>query len=377
MPFQIIEGNIITASSEVRVEPFRDLSGTEKVQLYPLNSIDQYGEYDRLDTVSISEYSLTPARQKSCRYVIRTPVAYGEHQLCNPNVVRYCYKSALQIVHDLGLRSVAFPLIGISDGENSKELALQIAAEEIRLFLNDNEDTDILLVIDDRLNFLPDREVRSELSKFIYDIEVQEQRRQEQEWNAVQMASTESFPAITEASIEEEREKHPPQLFDYPLTSVAYDSKTDGASLPQKPQKERKPDPKAKKPGLILPFSLCKSERPTVLDESFSQMLFRKIDEKGFKKDSDFYKKANITKQTFSKMKTPDYHPKKTTAGAAAIALELSLDGTNELLMKAGYCLSHSLRFDIIVEYFISEKIYDIDQINISLFDYDQPLLGG
>ena len=56
MPFQIIEGNIITASSEVRVEPFRDLSGTEKVQLYPLNSIDQYGEYDRLDTVSISEY---------------------------------------------------------------------------------------------------------------------------------------------------------------------------------------------------------------------------------------------------------------------------------------------------------------------------------
>ena len=76
-------------------------------------------------------------------------------------------------------------------------------------------------------------------------------------------------------------------------------------------------------------------------------------------------------------MKSPDYHPKKTTAVAAAIALELSLDGTNELLMKAGYCLSRSLRFDIIVEYFISEKIYDIDQINISLFDYDQPLLGG
>ena len=374
MPFQIIEGNIITASSEVRVEPFRDLSGTEKVQLYPLNSIDQYGEYDGLDTVSISEYSLTPARQKSCRYVIRTPVAYGEHQLCNPNVVRYCYKSALQIVHDLGLRSVAFPLIGISDGENSKELALQIAAEEIRLFLNDNEDTDILLVIDDRLNFLPDREVRSELSKFIYRIEVQEQRRHEREWNAVQMASTESFPAITD---EDYGYPTPAEGFGGPKTSAPNFSEAGEELYTAKPPKEARPAPKAKKPGLILPFSIGRSERKIVLDESFSQMLFRKIEEKGFQKDSDFYKKANITKQTFSKMKSPDYHPKKTTAVAAAIALELSLDGTNELLMKAGYCLSHSLRFDIIVEYFISEKNYDIDQINISLFDYDQPLLGG
>lgn len=377
MPFQIVEGNIKTSSSEVRVEPFRDLSGTEKAQLYPLNGIVQYGEYDRLDTVSISEYSLSPSRQRDCRYVIRTPVPYETASLREPDVVRHCYKSALQIVHAHGLRSVAFPLIESGDGESSKELALQIAAEEIRRFLNDNEDRDILLVIDDKLNFLPDRQVRSELSRFIYDIEVQEQRKQEREWSAVQMASTESFPAITEESIEEERKKHPPQLLEYPLTCIAYDSKTDGAFLSQKPPKEARPASDAKKPGLIFPFSLDKSERKTVLDESFSQMLFRKIDEKGFKKDSDFYKKANITKQTFSKMKSPDYHPKKTTAVAAAIALELSLDGTNELLMKAGYCLSRSLRFDIIVEYFISEKIYDIDQINISLFDYDQPLLGG
>ena len=374
MPFQIIEGNIITASSEVRVEPFRDLSGTEKVQLYPLNSIDQYGEYDRLDTVSISEYSLTPARQRDCRYVIRTPVPYETALLNDPDAVRYCYKSALRIVHDLGLRSVAFPLIGSADGESSKELALQIAAEEIRRFLNDNEDRDILLVIDDKLNFLPDRQVRSELSRFIYDIEIREQRNQEREWNAVQLASTESFPAISDKDY---GFTLPAEAFENSVTSSPDYSRTDGELYSTKPPKEARPVSHAKKSGLIFPFSLGNSERRTVLDESFSQMLFRKIDEKGFKKDSDFYKKANITKQTFSKMKTPDYHPKKTTAVAAAIALELSLDGTNELLMKAGYCLSHSLRFDIIVEYFISEKIYDIDQINISLFDYDQPLLGG
>ena len=142
MPFRIVEGSIKTASSEVRVEPYLDRSGAAKAQFRPLNGIDQYGEYDRLDTVSISEYSLTPARQRDCRYVIRTPVAYAEDSLSDPDAVRYCYKSALQIVHDLGLRSVAFPLIGVADGENSKELALQIAAEEIRRFLNDNEDTE-------------------------------------------------------------------------------------------------------------------------------------------------------------------------------------------------------------------------------------------
>lgn len=374
MPFRIVEGSIKTASSEVRVEPYLDRSGAAKVQFRPLNDIDLYGEYDRLDTVSISEYSLTPARQRDCRYVIRTPVPCGENSLSDPDAVRYCYKSALQIVHDLGLRSVAFPLIGVADGEKSKELALQIAAEEIRRFLNDNEDTDILLVIHDKKNFLPDREVHSALSKFIYNIEVREQRRQEREWNAVQMASTESFPAITDNDY---GLTMPAGGLDEPETSAPNFSEADEEFYTTKPSKEARPAPKAKKPGRILPFSLGKSERKIVLDESFSQMLFRKIEEKGFQKDSDFYKKANITKQTFSKMKSPDYHPKKTTAVAAAIALELSLDGTNELLMKAGYCLSHSLRFDIIVEYFISEKIYDIDQINISLFDYDQPLLGG
>ena len=374
MPFQIVEAKIEAVSCDAKVEPFLDRSGAAGAQFYPLRGAGQYDEYDRLETISISEYALTPARQRNCRYVIRTPVPCDAAALNDPDIVRHCYQCALQIVHDLGLKTVAFPLIGSADGEHSKEQALQIAAEEIRSYLDEHEDADILLVIRDKLNFLPDRQVRSELSKFIYRIEVQEQRRQEREWNAVQMASTESFPAITD---EDYGYPTPAEGFGGPKTSAPNFSEAGEELYPAKPPKEARPAPKAKKPGLILPFSIGRSEQKIVLDESFSQMLFRKIEEKGFQKDSDFYKKANITKQTFSKMKTPDYHPKKTTAVAAAIALELSLDGTNELLMKAGYCLSRSLRFDIIVEYFISEKIYDVDQINISLFDYDQPLLGG
>ena len=112
------------------------------------------------------------------------------------------------------------------------------------------------------------------------------------------------------------------------------------------------------------------------IEDSFSENLMRRIRQKGLK-DPEVYKKANIDRKLFSKIKkNKDYKPSKTTAIAFALALELSLDETRDLIGRAGYAMSHSNKFDIIIEYFLLEQNYDIFEINEVLFDFGQPLIG-
>lgn len=119
------------------------------------------------------------------------------------------------------------------------------------------------------------------------------------------------------------------------------------------------------------------SDRLNTLDESFQEALLRLIDERGIK-DSICYKRAGVDRKLFSKIRSnPMYRPSKPTAVAFAIALELDLDETVDLLRKAGYALSHSSKFDVIVEYFIVKGRYDLRELNEALYEFDQPLVNG
>lgn len=167
-----------------------------------------------------------------------------------------------------------------------------------------------------------------------------------------------------------------------PEEAAAADEPADFSTQPsQRFESERTSAPKAggthalnsaQMPGAA---SISLSDALSGMDESFSEMVLRKIDERGMT-DAQCYKKAEIDRKLFSKLRGNRlYKPSRQTAVALAIALELSLEETKELLMKAGFALSHSSKFDIIIEYFISRGNYNRFEINEALYEFDQQLI--
>ena len=246
-----------------------------------------------------------------------------------------CYRESLVLAKEHSCETVAFPLISSGVYGYPKDQALKVAIDVISDFLLENEMT-VYIVIFDKAAYKISENLFSDIAEYIDDNYVDEHtdyRRESMRMNA-------------------------------PMVPCAKRKKADAEFL-------EICDCKA----MVAEDDLDAKLRQ--IDESFSQMLLRKIDEKGMT-DAECYKKANIDRKLFSKIRSDiHYKPSKPTALAFAISLELSLAETEDMLRKAGFALSHSNKFDIIIEYFISRGNYNIFEINEALFAFDQSLLGA
>ena len=295
-----------------------------------------------------------------CRFVIHTvgPVwhggAHGEAEK-----LASCFRSALVLAQENHCETVAFPLISAGVYGYPKDQALHVAVNSIAAFLMENDRADdmtMYLVVYSRDSVQFAGKISAGLKEYIDDHYVEthpshrDRRRQERESVSMPPAEIKDMESC--------------------LGAALYDSVSEPKSEENRPIFHR---PKA---SAQTPAAGPLDQRLKTLDESFQQMLLRKIDEKGMT-DAQCYKKANVDRKLFSKIRGDvHYSPSKKTAIAFAIALELDLAETRELLMKAGYALSPSNMFDVIVEYFISLRHYNIFEINEALFAYDQITLG-
>ena len=283
----------------------------------------------------IGQAKITRGYRLPAKYVIHTPGpvwqggGHGEREL-----LISAYRSSLELAVKYHCESVAFPLISSGVYGYPKDQVLRVAVDTIGDFLLQHDLT-VYLVIFDRASYTIGGKLFANIAAYIDDRYVEEHSDLLLEQNRRAQFLARSLP-----------------LFE-----------SDAAVAP------------VAAPSKAVPASL--EDALGQIDESFSQMLLRKIDEKGMT-DAQCYKKANIDRKLFSKIRSDIYYkPSKPTALAFAVALELPLAEARDLLQKAGFAFSHASKFDIIVEYFIAQENYNIFEINEALFAFDQSLLGS
>lgn len=282
----------------------------------------------------IGQAKITRGYRLPAKYVIHTvgPVwqggGHGEREL-----LISAYRSSLELAVKYHCETVAFPLISSGVYGYPKDQALKVAVDAIGDFLLQHDLT-VYLVIFDLASYTIGGKLFADIAAYIDDRYVEEHGNLRAEQNRRSQLLARSLPLMEG------------------------ETATASAAAPDKATPES------------LEVALGQ------IDESFSQMLLRKIDEKGMT-DAQCYKKANIDRKLFSKIRSDiHYKPSKPTAMAFAVALELPLAEARDLLQKAGFAFSHASKFDIIVEYFITHGNYNIFEINEALFAFDQSLLG-
>ncbi len=337
MPLQIIRNDITKMKVDAIVNAAKSTllgGGGVDGSIHRAAGPQLLEECRKLGGCETGSAKITHAGQLPCKYVIH---AVGPRWVDGNHGEREklisCYRVSLELAKQYQCETVAFPLISSGAYGYPKEQALRVAVDAISEFLMENEMM-VYLAIFDRKSYQIGEKLFSDIAAYIDDHYVDAHTDFSRERMRQACMQEECLPDATREA----------------TSAVFQESGQIYSSL---------------------------HEAVSQIDESFSEMLLRKIDELGLT-DAQCYKKANIDRKLFSKIRKDRlYKPSKPTALAFAIALELPLAETKEMLMKAGFALSHSNKFDIIVEYFIAAGNYNIFEINEALFAFDQSLLGG
>lgn len=367
MPFQIVRNDI----TNMQVDAIVNTANPKPVIGYGVDAgIHQKAgpklleARQKIGSIPVGDAAITPGFDLSAKYVIHAvgPVWLdGSHE--EETLLRACYERSLKLAKRYRCRSVAFPLMSAGNHGFPKSLALQIAMNAISEFLMEN-DMQVYLVVFSRDAFQLSEKLFQGVSSFIDENYILEKNLQQ-----YGLGDKCAVRGVQQEMILREQ-MHRRQAEE----TACFDA---APCAPMAAQPEATPKKAA---SFSLPFSKAKPSLAELLaetDAGFSETLLKLIDRTG-KKDSEIYSKANVSRQHFSKIRNnPDYKPTKATAIAFAIALELNLEQTRDLIGRAGYALTNSSKFDVIIMYFIRERNYNLFDINAALFEFDQSFLGG
>lgn len=373
MPFQIVRADLTKMKVDAIVNTANPMpvigAGVDSAIYEAAGEAKLLAKRKKIGVIPVGEAAVTDAFDLNANYIIHTvgPIWQdGNHK--ERQLLSSCYRNSIELALQYHCESIAFPLISTGVYGFPKWEALQIAIEVFRECLEHSE-IDIYLVVYDRESFDLSGRIFQEVDAYIDDHYIVEKKR------------TAKYQEDSE--IQRNRRRQPMEPTDVCESCMSFES-APTPNLAPVPKLEHTSKPKITKKSEMRFENRITSLNKRSLDdvllglgETFSESLFRYIDEKGLDEVS-VYKKANISRKVFSKIRSNKYYtPSKKTAVAFAIALQLNLDETKDFLSRAGLALSPSDKFDLIVQYFISEGIYDIYSINLALFEHDQQLLGA
>ncbi len=361
MPFQIIRNDITKVSADAIVNtanPEPLIGGGTDYAIHKAAGPELLEARKRTGRIGVGQSAATPAFQLPAQYVLHTVAPAwidGRHR--EEEMLRQAYDAALRLADALGCRSVAFPLMAAGTYGFPVDLALSAAIGAFTDFLPDHE-MQIFLVLFSADAFDVAGSIFDDLKSFIDDNYVSE--RNEEEYRIDALPSLNAARPYS-GSAETPRRRRAKAAY---AREESFDACAPSAASEPSAAYEH-----------ALPGAASLEELLKQRDKTFSEALLDLLKERDGK-DSEVYKRAEVSKQLFSKiLNNRDYQPTKSTVIQLALGLQLDLAQTQKLLGKAGYALTRSSKADLVVQYYIERKIYSVSFINEALYDCGLPLL--